>query len=76
MTPCTFVLTTDTPCGRAAVAVWEHPVTGLAFLCSEHDRKARDACNLDPQLLLEWDRLPLATSDPRVAGTLTNSVPA
>lgn len=60
---CSYVLgQPEHPCGKPATAVWEHPVTGLAFLCADHDRKALNACHMDPQLLVEWDRLPLAQS--------------
>lgn len=58
---CTFNLPSDAPCGKPAVAVWEHPVTGLAWLCADHDRKALRACQLDPDLLIVWDRLPIAS---------------
>lgn len=74
---CTYVLgEPEHPCGRPAVAVWEHPVTGLAWLCADHDRKARDACALDPQLLMEWDRLPLAQSVNAGRGDPTGPVAA
>lgn len=58
---CSYVLgNPEHPCGRAAVAIWEHPVTGVHALCFDHDRKALRACQLDPDLLIVWDRLPIA----------------
>lgn len=63
---CTHILgDPEHPCGRPAVAVWEHPVTGLVWLCADHDRKALRACQLDSDLFLVWDRLPIAPQSVR-----------
>lgn len=40
---CAHLSDKGTPCGRPAVATWEHPVTGSWPLCQRHDLKAQAA---------------------------------
>lgn len=58
---CAHLSDKGTPCGRPAVATWEHPVTGSWPLCQRHDLKAQAAVLVDGlRAFAGWHRLPIA----------------
>lgn len=63
MTGCTHLLPPDDhACGRPIFAIWQRRDGLMTGLCETHDRIALRACALDPQLWVDFDRLPLAQS--------------
>ena len=67
---CAHLSDKGTPCGRPAVATWEHPVTGSWPLCRRHDLKAQGAVLTEGlRAFAGWHRLPLAPqAAPQAAG--------
>jgi hypothetical protein len=61
MPTCSYLTSSDQPCGRPAVAVWEDGAGRLTWMCETCDRRALRVCELDPQWWQSYDRLPLAS---------------
>lgn len=56
MTTCQYRLLSGVECGKPAVVVWTHVMTGKWHFCHEHDHKAMVACYRDSFLSDQWDR--------------------
>lgn len=51
---CAHLSDKGTPCGRPAVAVWEHPVTGSWPLCARHHEAARQVIAASVFVGTDW----------------------